>query len=174
MTLDQGIGDVVRIWYKSTLDRDDGTARAARARLRRCDSPVDALAVAETHDLNELLKQSGRNPRPDQLALVAATFARLKGIDGDRIATLFGKQASKDAPRALSMLRFQSLIRIESRRDLIAPLRRAIAVLGSQPSCDGRALAEDLYFWNEQVRNKWCLQYFGAAFVEADQGENVR
>ena len=174
MTDGKNIGDIVIEWYASTLGRDGGEARAVRARLRRCASSAEALAVAGTYDLYGRLKKSGRTPEPDQLALLATTFARLQGIGGEKLAAAFGKRHIKDGPRMLSELRFQSLIRIRSRRDLIAPLRRSIAVLGTNSACNGRALAEDLYFWNDRVRNNWCFQYFGAEFAEANQGETIQ
>ncbi len=166
------IGNVVVEWYKSTLGNDSGRARAARARLRRCESPVEALMVAETHHLNEQLQAQGKKPRADQLALIATTFARLKDTHGGpKLASLFGNRGNKDAPRLLSELRFQSLIRVRTHRALIAPLRRSLGVLGSQPACNGRALAEDLWHWNEMVRNRWCFQYFDAAFGAENQEE---
>ena len=171
MTDERDVGGIVIEWYGDSLGRDDGPARAVRARLRRCESPAEALAVAETHSLNERLKEFGETPTPDQLALLATTFGRLKGVHGSELAALFGRKAAKDGPRALSELRFQSLIRVRSRRDLMTPLRRSLGVLESDLACNGRALACDLYFWNERVRNKWCFQYFGAGFAAPNQEE---
>lgn len=174
MTDEMTVGDIVIKWYRSSLGRDDGAARAVRARLRRCESPVKALAVAETHDLNKRLKKHGKTPTADQLALLATTFARLKGIDGDKLAAVFGsKRQTKDGPRMLSELRFQSLILVRSHRDLIVPLRRSLAVLGSNPACNGWALAEDLYFWGDKVRSNWCFQYFGAEFAATNREETT-
>ena len=168
------VGGVVIDWYRSSLGRDVGTARTTRARLRRCQSPVEALAVDETHDLHNRLKELDVTPTADQLALLATTFARLKGLDGDALAGSFGKKSTKDGPPMLGRQRFQSLIRVRSRRELMAPLRRSLAVLGPDPSCNGWALAEDLFFWNDRVRNNWCFQYFGAEFARGDQEETAR
>ena len=165
---ERNIGRAVVEWYRSALEGDHGDARTARARLKRCESPAEALAVAETHDLNRRLK--GLNPAAAptvaQLALLATTFARLKGIDGRELAALFGEKRSSAGPRMLSELRFHSLIRIHSRRELVAPLRRSLWVLGAEASCNGWTLAEDLYWWNDRVRNKWCFQFFGGGFTE--------
>lgn len=174
MTDERNLGDVVVEWYRHSLNDDRGAGRAARARLRRGDSPVEALAVAETHILYERLKEAGKRPSPEQLALLAVTFARLKGIHGDKLAASFGKRGTKDAPRTLSELRFQSLIRVRSFRGLIAPLRRCLAVLGPEPSCNGWALARDLYFWSDKVRNDWCFQYFDAGLAGTNYGEIVQ
>lgn len=174
MTDGNTVGGIVVAWYESSLGRNDGAARAARARLRRCESPVEAVVLAETYELNECLGEIGERPGADRLALLATTFARLKGVRGGKLATLFGKKPAKDGPRLLSELRFQSLVRVRSQRDLIVPLRRSLAVLGSDPACDGHALARDLYWWGENVRTKWCFEYFGAPFAADSQGETVR
>ena len=174
MTDKKSVGDVVVKWHRSSFRDDRGEGRAVRARLRRCESPAEALAVAATHHLNAELKEIGCFPKPDQLALLATTFSRLRGIDGGRLAELFGKPKAKDGPRALSELRFQSLIRIHSHRGLMAPLRRSLAVLGSDAACSGRALAQDLYRWNDDVRNSWCFQYFGAGFAAANTEDTSR
>ena len=173
MTDDKSIGGIVVAWYESSVGGDDGAARAARARLRRCESPADALTIDATHELDEHLGKIGER-RADRLALLATTFARLRGVRGRTLAALFGEKPGGDGPRLLSELRFQSLIRARSHRELIVPLRRSLAVLGSEPACDGYALAEDLYWWGEEVRNRWCFQYFGAGFAAENQGETVR
>ena len=174
MTGEKSIGGIVVAWYGSSLGGHDGAARAARARLRRCESPVDAFAIEATHELNECLQEIGQRPCPDRLALLATTFARLKGVRGKKLAALFGEKQGRDGPRLLSELRFQSLIRIRSHRHLIVPLRRSLAVLGSDPACDGHALAENLYWWSEKVRNNWCFQYFGAPFAADNQEETTQ
>ncbi len=172
MTDNKGVGEAVVAWHSQFIRRDDGTARSARARLRRCSSPVEALAVEKTYELNALLKAHGQNPTPGQLALLAATFARLRSVDGERLATAFGARSAKNGPRRLSELRFQSLIRVKSHHELITPLRRAMAVLGPDLSCNGRRLAQDLYYWNDNVRGNWCFQYFGAVSAATNQGES--
>ena len=176
MTDKGDVAGAVVEWYRSSLGWDSGAARAARARLRRCQSTVEALAVAETHDLNRRLKEirPGAAPKADQLALIAIAFARLRSIDGDELAAVFGKRQTKDGPRLLSELRFQSLIRVGSHRDLMAPLRRSLAVLGPDASCNGRTLARDLYWWSDRVRNRWCFQFFGGWIADDRREETTR
>lgn len=170
MTKSARVSKIVVDWYIQHLDSDHGKARAVRARLKRCSSAIEALAVSETHELYARLKEKDHDPKPDQLALLAATFSQLKSIDGQRIATAFGT-ASKGGPRKLSELRFQSLIRVQTHRELITTLRRSMAVLRPDLSCNGWWLASDLYYWNDKVRTTWCLQYFGAAITKTKKGE---
>ncbi len=172
MTGNKKIGEIVTKWHRKFLSSETGAARTARARLRRCSSPVEVLAVAETFELNAFLREHGHHPNAGQLALLTTTFSRLNSIDGEKLASAFGARSAKDGPRKLSELRFQSLIRVKSRRMLITPLRRSMAVLGSDLSCNGWRLAEDLYYWTDDVRSAWCFQYFGAEFATTNKGES--
>lgn len=173
MKNERNIGQEVVNWFNEHVNRDDGSARATRARLKRCNSAVEALAVSATHDLNGRLKElkelSEYSPSADQLAAIAITFSHLKSINGKPIAVAFGTKSGKDGPRKLSELRFQSLIRVQSHRELIASLRRAMAVLQPELSCNGWKLAEDIFWWGDDNRRRWCLQYFGAGIPETKQ-----
>lgn len=174
MTSERKIGDVVVEWYTEIFERDDGASRAARARLRRCKSPAEALLVSETHDLNWRLRDIGENPDSDQLTLISVVFSHLHDVRGKKLAAQFGESLAKDSPRKLSETRFQSLIRNRTHRDLVVPLRRCLGVLGKDLKCDGYRLAADLYFWNDNTRNDWCFQYFGINFMNSNETENTQ
>lgn len=174
MTAERKIGDVVVEWHKETFGRDDGVARAARARLRRCKSPAEALLVAETHNLNRRLRDIGQNPGPDRLTLLSIVFSHLHEVRGKKLAAQFGEMSTRDSPRKLSETRFQSLIRNRTHRGLVVPLRRCLGVLGKDLKCDGYRLATDLYFWNDKTRNDWCFQYFGINFMNSIETENTQ
>ena len=154
-------GRIAAAWWHRTFHDEHGSGRANRARLRRCLTPVDAVAIEAVHDLNGHLRAGGHRPRAERLALLAITLAHVEE-DGDRfLAELLGERPVKDAPRALSELRWQALIRVTQPLELIAPLRRALAIVRHTPVNVG-ALAGDLYRWNDTTRTKWCFQYFGA------------
>ena len=176
MTKTGDVGLATVEWYRSILGADDGIARATRARLKRCQSTVEAMTIAETHVLFHKLKETadGRTPLPDQVALIAIIFARLKGVEGRKLASRFGEQETRDGPRRLSRLRFQSIIRVRTHRELILPLRRSLEVLGADTSCNGLSLAWDLYSWSEGVRKSWCFQYFGSLAVEGTIKETLK
>ena len=163
----QGPGTVCTSWWHRTFGNDDGAARMSRARLRRCGTPAEALTVEAVHDLNARLQEAGHRPNADQLALVSIALVHVDVAEDakaktTRLAEAFGHGRSKDASPALSALRFQALMRATDRVDLITPLRRAMAIVRHVP-VNVHALADDLYFWNENVRRKWCFQYFGAS-----------
>lgn len=154
-------GTAAARWWFQALSPDTGAGRLARAKLRSAESPSEVLAVEAAHTLHAGLRAAGHDLRqtPDRLALVAVALANLKQDDGAEAAARFGTLAG-DRP-LLAPLRFQGLIRTHEPRALIRPLRRAL------PQIDHRAsvarLARDLLFWGEEVRNRWCFAYYGAA-----------
>ena len=161
MTAASTPGGVAAAWWHRTFRDEHGSGRASRARLRRCLTPVDAVAIEAVHDLNGHLGAAGHRPRADRLALLAITLAHVEEGGRSPLAELLGGRPTKDAPRAFSELRWQALIRTTQPLELITPLRRAMAVVRHRPIHVG-ALAGDLYRWNDATRTKWCFQYFGA------------
>ena len=173
MSNSKGVGAICAAWWQHALCGEDGPARTARARLRRCTAPAETLAIEAVHDLNARLRRAGHRPTADQLAVVAASLAHVNESGTTRLAAAFGRRDSKDGPRVLSSLRFHALVRTTNRAQLMAPLRRAMAIARQTP-IHVPALASDLYYWNESARNAWCFQYFGAADAapERNQPEN--
>lgn len=178
------IGYVTTKWFAQYIAKDTGTARAARARLRRCQTPAEALLISETHELNAQLREAVPKERIDagRLALLAIVFSHLKLDSGKdrssakkaedrkppKLAHLMGRKVSKDGPRKLNELRFEALIRVARHGDLIAPMRRALSVLGKEIVCDSAELAQDLYYWTENTRTHWCFQYYDATSPETN------
>ena len=155
-------GAICAHWWHQALGGDDGPARTTRARLRRSTTASQALTIDAVHDLNAQLRAKGFRPDADQLTLITIALAHV-GEAGDLgLATVFGRRAGKDRPRALSEQRFQALIRTTRHGELIAPLRRAMAIV-RRAQIAVAPMATDLYHWNENTRTQWCFQYFGAA-----------
>ena len=148
-------------WWANCIAAETGAARRARAELRRAASVTDALAVAATHDLHRRLVHTGydlrkRRDGPDRLALIAVALAQLTENTGATAAQRFGQ----GEPKALSELRFNSLIRARSPRQLLRPLPRALRLL--KGSANVHRLAADLYWWSDTTRTSWCFDYHGA------------
>ncbi|MCJ1903244.1 type I-E CRISPR-associated protein Cse2/CasB [Paracoccus versutus] len=153
-------GQIAFGWWRRHLrpDDDTGQARALRARLRRADHVTDVLAeglVIELHD--RLAETPSWCAEPLTLAALAQVLARVERHEGRRIAQAFGE----GDPKALSALRFQRLIRSDDRQELATGLRRALPLIGG--ACNVAALAEDILFWGEKPRIRWCFDYYGAA-----------
>ena len=161
MTAAPAPGSVAAAWWHRTFRDEHGSGYASRARLRRCLTPVDAIAIDAVHDLNRHLDAAGHHPCADRLALLAITLAHVEEDGQHPLAELLGARRGKGASRVLNKLRWQALIRITDPRELITPLRRAMAVVCHRPIHVG-ALAGDLFRWNDTTRTKWCFQYFGA------------
>ena len=144
------IGKAAYGWWLRFLG-DDGAGRMARAKLRRCDTPAEALAIGATHALHGALGGALQN-RADTLALIAVALANIRTSGPQSAAARMGE--------SLSALRFQMLIRSDT-ATLIRPLRRALAQIDSTANV-GR-LASDIFYWSEKTRNDWCFAYYGAA-----------
>lgn len=160
-------GAICAHWWHQALEGDDGLARRTRARLRRCTTASEALTIEAVHDLNARLREKGFRPDADRLALITIALAHVAEAGELGVAFEFGRRAGKDRPRTLSEQRFQALIRTTRPADLIAPLRRAMAILRRAPAVT--PMATDLYFWSENTRTQWCFQYFGAADAAPEQ-----
>ena len=156
------VGEICAGWWKRAIAADTGPARKTRAELRRADTPLAALGVSATHDLNRLLAAAGCDLRrrpdgPDRLALIAVALAHVKEGNGASVARRFG--AGK--PKPLSELRFDALILARSPRALLWPLVRALAIIDG--GANVRALANDLYWWTDKTRVDWCFDYYDAS-----------
>lgn len=159
-------GQIALGWWKQHLRPDDDTApaRALRARLRRADHITDVLAESRVIELHDLL---GRRADPLTLAALAQVLAHVRRYEGRRFAQAFG--GGDDQTRKTRALRFQRLIRARDRQELASGLRRALPLIDG--GCNPAALAEDILFWGEKPRIRWCFDYFGAPLVREGADE---
>ena len=157
------VGKICAGWWGGALASDHGAARRARAELRRADGPVAVLAVGEVHDLHARLRAQGHNPAPERLALIAAALAHVAEGQGPRPAEAFGA----GDPPALNAIRFNALIRAREIRDLWRPLIRALDQVKGLVS--PAALAEDIFYWGDKARTRWCFDYYGESFAAPDR-----
>ena len=156
------IGAAAAHWWRTAL-ADTGPGRMARARLRRCNTPVEALAVEATHNLHAALG-GGMKMQGDRLALIAIALANIRESHAKPAAERMGEMV---AP-----LRFQTLIRTEKPADLIRPLRRALIQIDQ--AANAAALALDLFYWGEATRNRWCFAYYGASSAAPETAEEFK
>ena len=163
-------------WWRSNLVGDDGPARMKRARLRRCTVPLEALLIDSVHDLGHGLQMAGYNKfNADGLALVAIGISYIQQSDENakKLAEEFGRKESKDGPRVFSEQRFQNLIRTTDKGELIAPLRRGLAIVRKRP-INVASLAKDLFYWDDKTRISWCFQYFGASALYEPEFKEIK
>ena len=69
-------------------------------------------------------------------------------------------KAGSDRAR-VSGLRFRRLLKISDREELYQPLIRIVRLLGGQANI--LSLADDIYFWGENVRKNWAYAYYETA-----------
>ena len=156
------IGNIVIAWHRDTFDRDNRATRTSRIRLSRCNSPLEALLHGETHELNRRLKEHDVQANAGQLLALTSVMSRIHDVQiSISLAALFGSKPAEDAPPRLSEARFRSVVGSRSLFELAPRLVRFLDVLGPRPRCNGYRLAEDIYTWNDGVRDAWCLQYHG-------------
>ena len=157
-------------WWSACISVDTGLARQTRAELRRASSVVDALGVSATHELNRRLLEAGcdlrlRRHGPDRLALIAVALAHVV----ENLNLTAAQQFGKGNPKALSALRFNSLVRTKEPRQLMLPLTRALKLV--QGKANVSRLATDLYWWNDRTRTEWCFDYHGEAKAKPNPKE---
>lgn len=166
-------------WWKAHCGSADGDP-ATRARLRRCRSTLDALAVPAAVDLARRLGavRAGAES-PDWLVRGTLDLARVLAhvrehdpaqhpMQAAGWKTFAGarreSEAGEDRPR-LSEARFRRLLQIADGEEKAAAFTRLVALL------DGRAdvgrIAEDFLLWShpergERVREQWAFIYYAA------------
>lgn len=172
-------GQIILSWWGRDLghnpDFDSGAARKARAQLRRASSPSEVLAQGVTHRLHRSLIEAGAGQRfagsggPERLALIAVVIAGIDAHARRSLPARFGEKQD-DHPR-LSHLRFQRILRAGQAWELAVRLRRALPLAGRTANVAG--LGTDLLHWNENTRNRWCFDYFGATPPQEEQAPAI-
>lgn len=126
-------------------------ARTLSARLRRGTYP----AILFEREVAELISRLGLKEhqlkRFSQILNVVSTVR--KDVSGTLAQQLKG---AEEVPR-MSPLRFKQLMTAEN-DELAAGLRRALVL--ADYKCNVAQLAQDMTFWNDRTRARWCLDYF--------------
>lgn len=165
-------------WWRALQDRAPNDEpnrlgdRAARARLRRADGPLDAAAEPAVLLLYRSLYGPGWNKthmvRTLRVALVLVHVRdELRSADGSfapSLARSLGPTAFGGEDAAMSPLRLRALLAARDEGDIVRRFRRAVALL------DGRAnvrdLANVLLGWElDSTRTRFAFDYFGAGLA---------
>ncbi|MHB1224476.1 MAG: type I-E CRISPR-associated protein Cse2/CasB [Gemmatimonadaceae bacterium] len=176
---------VLEWWSDNFAPRDPGDPQssdpdsAARARLRRCRSPVDAATVPTAVSLSRRLGVlSGHAHSDDRRVIDALNLARIlahviRNDDERRPMQAAGwpefpgsakdREIGKVRPR-LAEARFRRLLQTEGGEELVTAFTRLIALLGG--TVDVVALAEAYWFWNERTKRRWAFDYYAATPTE--------
>ena len=148
------------------LRRAGGAKRAALAKLRRAEGPIDALAVPEAIDLYRRLRGVDPNVDADRVAAVAVALANLRpepeNLRPDRrVPAVFARRSFHDPDSAgLSEARFRRLLQAEG-SELLDAFRRLVRLLDGR--ADPRSLANASLHWGDRMRQRWIFEYYGVA-----------
>lgn len=166
----------VRDWWRATISGADGD-RGARAQLRRCRTPLDAVTVPAAL---ALARRLGRVPEPgapawkqkgfERALVVAVVVAHVREDVAVALlralgwATFPGAKTESEVPEgrpALSELRFRRLLQTQGSDALIPAFARLVALAGGK--ADVMDLARVLLGWDEdRTKRDLALTYFHA------------
>jgi CRISPR type I-E-associated protein CasB/Cse2 len=150
------------------LRRAGGAKRAALAKLRRVEGPIDALAVPEAIDLYIRLRGADPNVDADRVAAVAVALANLRpereNLRSDRRVPGVFARKKFDEPKSagLSEARFRRLLQAEG-VELLDAFRRLVRLLDGR--ADPRSLADAILHWGDRMRQRWIFEYYGVAIA---------
>lgn len=169
------IGDRAKHWWKDYCDPIQGDA-ASRARLRRCDSSVDALSVIAAVSLARRLGATktstpGEGEKLEKALALARILAHVKAhvpetamriagyrsFPGDRSPAL-----SDEGPR-LSETRFRRLLSVRGGEELAIGLIRLVTLLDGAVNIT--VLAQDFWWWGDRTKQRWAFDYYAAGIA---------
>ncbi len=157
---DQEARAVLLDWWRG-LDQ----ARGERAELRRAGTPTEIAFCPSFHRLFHALNKIAPYSS-GSLLVVSGVLAHIKEHDD---SSTFAAQMATPKPGSkrahVSGLRFRRLLKISDRTDLYHPLIRTVHLLGDQANLVN--LADDIYFWGDNVRKNWAYAYYEKAPSES-------
>lgn len=161
MSDERTIEDACRSWWNDLAERPGD-----RAALRRAATVDEALVVASTYRLGDLVRPIGMKSAR-RIGLLAALLAQVRECDGgeESLAALLGRSVGDRA--AFSESRFRRLLKSSDEDDLLRQLRRAIRILDDRVEL--RSLADAVRFWSfdpdksASVRSRWAYDYYAKA-----------
>ena len=148
--------DKILSWHKA-LHSDD--SRAARARLRRCDTLMDALSERETHLLLQQMRDTQLSPaRDNKVIMLAVLLAHIKPRGSEPFAKVLGSGGQT----LMKPLRFNSLMQAMQGRDIstrLRSLRRAVMLIGDG-GFNVEVFVKDILFFNDETARRWTYEYW--------------
>ncbi len=173
-------GQVAFAWWQALNGQGEtgeesrnGGDAAARARLRRAASPLQALAEARAVQLAQMLGMNERTP-PLQLQFAGALAAVLahvrNNVSDPEMATLLGPRKGQESA-AMSDLRFRRLLAARTPIDLMRQMRAAVQLLRGEANVAD--ISHAMLRWNDDTRVRWTYAYWQAAFASPSSGEET-
>jgi CRISPR system Cascade subunit CasB len=153
---------LIKDWW-SDLQSDPG----ARAKLRRCHKPIEALALPATIDL--MLRMGWKPPELDRydwygerIAAIAMVLAHVRENTERPVARLLGATRGLEKP-LLSQSRWERLSKVEGSEDIATEFTRLVQILGGTANVVDLALT--MLTWDSETthraKQKWIYSYYG-------------
>ena len=153
-------GERAREWWRD-LQNDTG----ARADLRRCRTPLDALLLPHTYALAQRL--GWRGDRGERVGVLAAVLAHVRQDDEKTLARALGRSRTSADDARLSETRFRRLLGASGPAELQQHLTRLIALAGGRANI--RDLTTSCLWWTDRTRVRWAADYYAANVMETEQ-----
>jgi len=158
------VGKIAWDWWRYLNDPKTGD-RASLARLRRCETALDAASIPAGLRLARKLCAGAEDQNLDKALELAILLAQVRGDAPQKPMRAVGWKtfpSGKDAgePPVLSELRFRQLLqttpenRLEKFKRLVRLMKGAANVA---------ELAQDFWFWGDKVKKHWAFGYYAAA-----------
>ena len=142
-------------WWREMQQDGQPNRRGELAELRRCKTLAEVLLAPRFQVLRWKLHKAGYGYAPS-IAAVAGILARVKQTTD---LTFPAWLAGGGEPR-LSELRFRRLIGYKTLDEAFPALVRVLAVADNTAPI--ASLANDIYHWNDQTRQRWTFAYYDA------------
>ena len=152
-----GGASIAYAWWRSLNPRrlpQTGRQRAALARMRRADAPIDVMQEPEA------LRLVASIPRdPARVATLAGVLAWVRETDDRRVARAIGHATLDDhRPAVLSQGRFRHLLQADH-AELMEPMRRLVRM--AKGTLNVRDLSSSILCWGDEVKTRWIFDYYG-------------
>lgn len=168
LSKDQGPGRVLHAWWREvTQERDKGSARAARAILRRAHDITAVTLTQPYQHLFQRLREAGWDDRytagNDALASVAGLLVHVETDAGQPyLAQAMSLCPAGSTKPYVSEARFRRLLEAPDMDALFAGLRRALPLMSA--GVPVLVLADDLLAWawpdqRDEVKKRWAYRY---------------
>lgn len=156
--------EIAHRWWQLLTSEQSGYARAALARIRRADTPLD---VMQEQAALRLVAQLLTRANPDRVATLAGVLAHVIDDEHMPVARAVGRSSLDDHGALLSEGRFRRLLQTDG-TTLLDPMRRLVRMTKGRANV--RDLAGTILYWGDGVKKEWIFQYYGIAPVVRSVG----
>lgn len=144
-------------WWRELVDDQH---KGARAKLKRCKTPEEALLNSD----QIRLKQKTSDQHINGLEIIANLLANIdnEGATSKRLAEQMVTPIKGKKNPIVSEIRFRRLLKCDTREELHPQLLRVIKILGNQSSViNVYDLIESIHYWGDDRKRRWAEDYYG-------------